>query len=133
MLLRLLRDHPGAVEHDLSRYHQVDLRDLWASPRRLTFRQVIVRLRFLPETAATQVVQRGTDWTREHQLLDQIRMQTAASGGTPVDKLQPHPASPLAAAKAAEDDELRAARERAKERHAQRAARQNPPRDQEVT
>ena len=127
-LLRLLRDHPDAVEHDLSRFHQVDLRGLWATPRRLTLRQVAVRLRYLPETAATRIVQRGSDWTREHQLLDQIRMQTAASGGTPVKDLKPHPASPWAAAEADKGSDRLAAQERAKRRQADRAARQIQPR-----
>jgi len=127
-LLRLLRDNPDAVEHDLSRFHHLDLRDLWRTPRRLTLRQVAVRLRYLPESAATRVVQRGTDWTREHQLLDQIRMQTAASGGTPVKDIKAHPASPLAKVAADKGTELLAAQERAKRRQAARVARQLQPR-----
>lgn len=122
-LLRLLRDHPDAVEHDLSRYHHLDVRGLWATPPTLTRRQVIVRLRWLPETAAIRIVQRGHDWTRQDQLLDQIRMQTAASGGAPVDQIEPHPASPHHASKRRLSQRLTDALARTKARAAEHNAR----------
>jgi hypothetical protein len=124
-LYRLLRDHPDAVEHDLSRFHQTDLRGLWTTPRVLTVRRVAVMLRYLPETSAVRIVQRGSDWTRQDGLLDAIGMQIAASRGVPVKDIKPHPASPLAA-RTGPDPKALAAQERAKKRHAARAERLNP-------
>lgn len=125
-LLRLLREHPDAVEADLSRYHQLDLRGLLAVPQTLTRRQVIVRLRHLPEDSAVKVALRGNDWTREHQLLDQIRMQTAASGGAPVENIEPHPASPAHASKRRLSGALESALARTQRRAAEHAARRTP-------
>jgi hypothetical protein len=93
----LLRDHPAAVEAHLSRYDHLDLRDLYTTPPRLTRRQIAVRLRWIPDDSPVAIVERGHDWTRHDDLLDRIRMQTAALVQRPEGKrveIKPDPRSP---------------------------------------
>jgi len=56
-LLRLLREHPDAVESDLSRYHNIDYRDRRRfdpdGRRKLTLQMIAVRVRYLPPDSAT--------------------------------------------------------------------------------
>lgn len=96
-LLRLIRDHPGAVEADLSRYHGCSLVDFERG--RLTLWQVWVRLQHLPLESATARAQGyGDGWEIQTYLVADIY---AALAG------KPHPADPRTA---------RAERERLKEK-----------------
>ena len=60
------------MESDLSRYHNIDYRDRWRfdpdGTRRLTLRMILVRLRNLPEYAATRIAEGGDGWTLENHL-----------------------------------------------------------------
>ena len=62
----MLREHAGAVESDLSRYHQIDYRDRWRfdadGHRKLTLRMIAVRLAHLPFDSATKLALDGTGW-----------------------------------------------------------------------
>lgn len=66
-LLRLLRDHPDAVEADLARYYNLDIRDYLTrrvrkGRRVLTFRMLSVRVRHLPLDSATGRIELGDLW-----------------------------------------------------------------------
>lgn len=95
-LLRLLRDHADAVEADLGRFYGLDLLDLWRRPRRLTYRQVLVRVRHLPaESAVAGILRDGKPaWRLEHELADAIRQRIDAHRGVKVEDIKPHPLSP---------------------------------------
>lgn len=48
-----MKDKPDAVEADLQRFYQIDIRDRWLrGPHRLTFRRMGVLLQNLPQEAA---------------------------------------------------------------------------------
>ena len=55
------------MESDLSRYHNIDYRDRWRfepdGMRRLTLRMIAVRIRDLPDDAATRLAVGGNGWT----------------------------------------------------------------------
>ena len=114
------------MEADLSRYHRVDLLDLWRRPRRLTYRKVLALVSQLPPDSATASALRGGKpwWSIEAELLDHLRMNQLALGRVPVEKIQPHPLSPAAEPAGIEPRKLaalRAVAERARqdeERHA---------------
>lgn len=112
------------MEADLSRYHRVDLLDLWRKPRRLTYRKLLVYVTTLPADSATATALRGGKpaWTVELDLLDLVRMNQLARGGVPSKDVKPHPLSPAAAPKGI-DPKKRAALEAVKERARQDAGR----------
>lgn len=86
-LLRLIRDHPGAVEADLSRYYGCSLVDLERG--HLSLWQVWARLQHLPLQSATAVAMgHGDGWDIQTYLIADIY---AALGG------KPHPADPRTA------------------------------------
>lgn len=124
-LLRLLRDHSDAVEADLSRYHQIDLLDLWRRPQRLSYRKLLVLVRFLPPDSATENVLRGGPaWTLSHDIADLHRRQALAVAGVKADHNHLHPAHPGAVKKVdGLTPDQTAARDRAKQRAADRQAR----------
>ncbi len=97
--------------------------DLWRRPRRLTYRQIVARMRFLPEDSATETVLRGRPaWTIDHALLDALRMHIDASRGVPVKEIKPSPLSPAAEPKTMAPEKV-AALERVKARAAEHDAR----------
>jgi hypothetical protein len=53
-LVRIIYDDEllGCLESDLDRYYSIDVRGLFTQPRKLTYRQVIVRIRHLPHDSA---------------------------------------------------------------------------------
>lgn len=71
-LLYVLRDNEliGALEYDLRRYLQVDIRGLFRTPRELTYRQVASWLDFLPSDSA--LVRRGFGGDTEIGLPDRL-------------------------------------------------------------
>lgn len=111
-LCRLWLEAPDRIEADLSRFHGYRTAAPPVPP--YSFAEVAVRLRYLPDDAATVMFFNDIDrpWTVEADLLEDIRM---ASYGAIGHRAEPHPASPVAAtvraqkeAEAAEH-ELRAA------------------------
>lgn len=108
-LLRLIRDHPGALEADLSRYHHMDVRDYWRrgpdGRRLLTLRQIATRVRWgLPVDSAVARVLGGPTWTRTDYLLaDVVHALTGKQ----------HPARPEAAKPGQRRDDPRRRRARA--------------------
>jgi hypothetical protein len=88
-LLRLIRDHPDALEADLSALHHTDLRDYWRRGSNgrplLTLRQIAVRVRRLPADSAVARLLGSPGWARADYLLaDLVHVQTG----------KPHPARP---------------------------------------
>jgi len=86
---RTLRDHPGAVESDLSQYHNIDIRDRWVfdeyGRRKLTLHMIFVRLWHLPHDSATKIALGSNGWSiGDYLLADNFH---AATGN-------PHPARP---------------------------------------
>lgn len=83
----MLREHPDAVEADLSRFYGIDIRDRWLTDAlgrpRLTLRMMVVRLRHLPlDSAVSQCENEGEKpWERVEHQLDEIRRHLAALGG----------------------------------------------------
>ena len=112
-LLRLIREHPDAVESDLSRYCNLDYRDRWRfgpdGRRLLTLRMIAVRVAHLPPDAACVIASGGSGWTRSDFLL--AHLYQAFTG-------EPHPALPTSSPIASPEREkaLRAGRARARER-----------------
>ena len=88
-LLRLLRDHEGAVEADLQRIYGIDYRDRWRGG--LTLRRLHVLIRHLPPDSATAVALGGPSWSIGDHLLDDIRMALTHSKKRPA---KPHPLRP---------------------------------------
>lgn len=83
-LLQLIRDHPAAVEADLSRYSHASLRDL--RERRLTHWEVWARLQYLPPECATAQAQgHGDGWDLTSYIAADIYRLLAE---------KPHPADP---------------------------------------
>ena len=120
-LLRLLRDHPDAVEADLSTYHRIELVDLWRG--RLTFRRLAVLLRFLPPDSATETALRGGPaWTIAHDIADLHRQEALIVGRVSSEHVHPHPANPAAAPREVSPD-LAKNLERVKALQAERDAR----------
>lgn len=92
-LRRLLREHAGAVEADLSRYHHLDLRDHWRpgpdGRPLLTLRQIAVRLRYLPADCAVQAAAGAPGWAvGDYLLADVVHVLSG----------KPHPSRPSAPA-----------------------------------
>ena len=112
-MLRLLREHPDAVEADLSRYHQIRYTDRWRrdpdGTRRLTLREISVRLRHLPPDCATARAEGSPGWTNTDVLLMDVY---AAMAG------EQHPLYPNGAkgVNPQREKALRAAKVRARER-----------------
>ena len=112
-LLRLIREHPDAVESDLSQYHHIDYRDRWRfdpdGRRRLTLRMIAVRVRYLPPDSASATTSGGSGWTVADYLLADLFHATAGHA---------HPALPTSSpiANPAREKALRAGRARARER-----------------
>lgn len=112
-LLRLIREHPDAVESDLSQYHQIDYRDRWRfdpnGRRLLTLRMIAVRVRRLPPDSACAIESGGSGWRIGDYLLAHLFQATTG---------KPHPALPEASpiASPAREKALRAGRARARER-----------------
>ena len=109
----MLREHPGAVEADLSQYYHLDYRDRWRfdsdGHRRLTLRMISVRVGHLPSDSATSVALGGPGWRLEHYLA--AHLYGAMAG-------EPHPSLPKASPITDPEREkaLRSARLRARER-----------------
>lgn len=118
-LLRLLRDHPDAVEADLSRYHHLDLRDYWTRRTRkgrrvLSFRMLSVRVRHLPLDSATGQINLGDLWINNRTELLLVEIWESLTGHR-------HHLRPPETPKAESPDrqkKLAAARKRAQERRA---------------
>jgi len=112
-LLRLIREHPDAVESDLSQYHGLDYRDRWQfgpdGRRLLTLRMIAVRVRYLPLDSACAVASGGSGWRTEHYLAAHLFQATTGKA---------HPALPKSSpiANPAREKALRAGRARARER-----------------
>jgi hypothetical protein len=103
-LLRLIRDHPAAVEADLARYSHGSLRDLREG--RLTHWEVWARLQYLPlESATGQATGQGDGWSLLTYVAADIYRLLADA---------PHPADPRTARKA-EADRAQAARTKARQ------------------
>ena len=85
----MLRDHPGAVEADLSQYHHIRYTDRWRfgpdGRRLLTLREIAVRVKYLPPDSATAVALGGSGWRLEHYLAAHLFQATTG---------EPHPALP---------------------------------------
>lgn len=83
-LLQLIREHPAAVEADLSRYHQASLADL--AEGRLSLWQVWARVRYLPvESATAQAQGHGDGWDMTSYLVADVYQILTE---------KPHPADP---------------------------------------
>jgi hypothetical protein len=79
-----LREHPDAVEADLSRHYGIDIRDRWRvvdGRRVLTLRMIAVRLRHMPADSAVGQIARGNEpeWRLEHVLLAHVWQAAAHS------------------------------------------------------
>jgi hypothetical protein len=78
------------VEADLARFYGLDYRDRWRwdehGDRRLTLRQIFVRVRHLPVDSAVLALEHGHEpvWRLEHVLLADVWQQVAHSK-------KPHP------------------------------------------
>jgi len=109
----LLRDHPGAVEADLSRYHQIRYSNRWRfdpdGRRLLTLREIAVRVKYLPPDSATSIALGGSGWRLEHFLAAHIFQATTGN---------PHPALPTQSpiADPVRAKQMRDAKARARER-----------------
>ena len=114
-LHRDLRDHPDAVEAHLWQYQHRDLRDLWASPPRLTMRQVAVMTRWVPDDSPLAIARAGyRPLTRTEQIADDIRVATLAGVGVKPEHRRYHPDHPAQRARHAIDARLQEALERVK-------------------
>ena len=89
--MRLIRDHEDKVEADLSQYHHVRYTDRWRfddqGQRRLTLREIAVRLYDLPERSQVRRLYTGGDpqWgITDYLLADMIHVWTGKA----------HPARP---------------------------------------
>lgn len=102
-LLRLIRDHPDALEADLSHRHGMDLRDYWRRDsygrRLLTLRQIAARVRWLPADSAVARVLGGPGWTNADYLLADVFHAHAG---------KPHPGRPAATARTEDPARARA-------------------------
>jgi hypothetical protein len=81
--------HADAVEADLSRYHQIDVRDRWRllpdGSRALTLRMISVRVKYLPpESAVASIIRDGPHWSLGDVLLAHVWQAAAHSK-------KPHP------------------------------------------
>ena len=93
--MRLIRDHPDALEAALAAEYGVDLLDLWRG--QLTFRRLLVLWRHLPDDSAVhRIASDGVRWSSLHYLVDDLRRTTLAVAGDK--EPPPHPLSPAAAA-----------------------------------
>lgn len=94
-LLALLREHGEAVEADLARYYHRDYRDRWRRDAHghplLTLRQVMLYVEHLPLEARTVHLLWGgrTPWSRQEQLLDEVRRRLEQLGGVKRPKADP--------------------------------------------
>lgn len=117
-LVRLLRTPRGfgAVEADLSRYHGIDLLDLYRPSASLTWRQVLVRWVNLPPDSASRTLDRRLPSTVEVlEMLDLWRREWLMSKGvTDPSSLLPGVAAAERAAAEAKAAELDAKRAKAK-------------------
>lgn len=106
-LHRLLTEHGGAVESDLSRYHGLHLADLFTG--HLTVRRLLVLIKHLPEDSA--LGRAMGRWTVPEYLLSHVWQAAARSK-------KPHPATPKAQTYRSPKREraLQRARARARER-----------------
>lgn len=93
------------MEADLSRYHQIDLRDLWRG--RLTLRQIAVRVRWLPADSACALTLDGPGWsTTDYLMGDMLRVWTG----------EWHPSDPRGKSKKRDVARLNKAKRQARER-----------------
>lgn len=108
-LLRLLRQHPDAVEADLQRFYGTDLRDLGDRSKRLTYRRLLSFIRNLPPDSAVARRQGGEGWTTTDYLIADIYASLVGKF---------HPADPRArrTQSAVADAQLRAGLDRARAR-----------------
>lgn len=114
------------MEADLSRFHHIDYLDRWRfderGQRRLTLRQIWVRIRYLPPESAVAALERNGElhWSLEAHLLDDLRMVWT---GTKEKPAKPHPARPQPSKRKSLDPKRRRkladARKRAAERRRQ--------------
>lgn len=120
-LLRLLREHPDAVEADLARYYQLDWRDRWrtdgAGRPLLGLRRLAVLVRHLPSDSATVTAVTGEEgWTRDQVLLTDLWSAWAGKEHPAIADARRRHRRPLTAERL---ERLRSARARARERRRQ--------------
>lgn len=89
--MRLLREHPGAIEADLQRFYQVDYRDRWRRDEhgfpRLTLRRLRVLIVHLPpESATKRAVSHGRSIWDDEKLALLTHIWQASAGSE-----KPHP------------------------------------------
>jgi hypothetical protein len=99
----------AAVEADLSRYHHVDLRELWQPGTELTLRRVAALIRYLPPSDSAVALYQGKE--RPFNVAELLLMQlwSVWSG-------KEHPAMPKKDAGKSTRDPSRVARARARKR-----------------
>lgn len=113
LLLRLIREHPNAVEADLQHVYHVDLLDFWrkdATGRRLlSTRKIAALIEHLPPDSACARAMGGSGWMLSEYLLADIYGATVGEA---------HPARPKATevADPVREAKVRQARKRARER-----------------
>lgn len=98
------------MEADLSRYYQLDIRDLWvieAGMRRLTLRMIWVRVTHLPPDSSTARALGGGGWTVHDYLVSDLWSALAGRA---------HPARPAQAVRVADPARLAAAKRRQRSR-----------------
>lgn len=116
----MLDEHEEEVEGDLSEYFGIRYTDRWRfdadGRRRLTLREILVRLQFLPPGARVVRHYNGgrARWTDEEILLSDVFH--ALTG-------KPHPARPAPPTKAVSPEREKLRRRRVREKHARQAAR----------
>ncbi|OCH81004.1 hypothetical protein A9310_19785 [Gordonia sp. UCD-TK1] len=101
------------MEADMSRFHQLDLRDLWRRDEqgrpRLTYRMVYVRVKALPATSALAINANGgkRPWTVSEYLLADLWELQANRGIKRGARPKRHPARPAQKAKARTPEQQR--------------------------
>lgn len=136
-----MREHPDLIEADLSRYHHLDLRDLWRFEpvvirtagrgrrvwvRRLTLRMIYVRIRHgLPPESALAIHFNGGKWPwklQDHLLADLWYLHRQELEGK---KAKDHPGRPTAKRAKVESPERARKMRDARRRAAAEQARKN--------
>jgi hypothetical protein len=118
------------MEADLSRYHRIDLRDLWRTDDdgnpRLTLRQVWARLRHLPRDSAFAILDNGgtEPWSISDHLAADLWLIHAQSNAPKNKRPKDHPRREKEQQKrvAGKASRKRGAFEKAKARNAKRLA-----------
>ncbi|MDG3012373.1 hypothetical protein G4X40_19725 [Rhodococcus sp. D2-41] len=93
-LIELLRYFPTEVESDLSHYHpQIDILDWYRG--KVSARQVLVRLKHLPDRSELKKAMRDGDWSQDEHVMaaifNDLRMLRADYGSVHSDGRSPAP------------------------------------------